>query len=406
MENRAGRIILLVVTAVLLLSFTFGGGIFAGGKLAEYRSANLGASHWTAGAQPQTGRQIPVDLGLIEEAIHLAENAYVEPVPQKKLVEGAIRGVLAALEDPYTHYLPTRAYENFKMETAGKFFGVGIQLGMKAKHLTVIAPLPDTPAAKAGIKTGDIIAKINGKPADDFSIEEAVKTIRGPEGTKVTLSVARKGAAKLLTYRLTRKEIRLVNVTSKMVSPEIGYVYLHSFNESASEDVRRELAKLQGKGAKALVLDLRNNPGGLLQQAVAVGSVFIEVGPIVKVVDRAKRVEWQNALGNAETDIPLVVLVNKGSASASEIVAGAIKDSKRGVLVGEPTFGKASVQKVLNLSDGSAVSITVAHYFTPKGRNIQKHGVRPDYIVRQKDDLLTKKDAQLRKAIELLKARI
>ncbi len=344
-------------------------------------------------------------VGVVDEIIHIINRTYVDPISDTKLVDGAINGVVQATRDPYTGYMGKQESRAFSIETQGKFGGVGIELGMKDHQLMVIAPMEGTPAYRAGVKAGDAIMEVDGKSTKGWTTEKAVGKIRGEEGTKVVLTMKRKGKPKLLRFKLTRGTIKLVNVTSKVLEGKVGYIHLHSFSESSGQDVRRELAKLEKKGVRALILDLRNNPGGLLEQSISVASIFIENGVIVKQKGRTGKTETAFAQGDADTNIPLAVLVNKGSASASEIVAGAIQDHKRGKIIGENTFGKASVQRIFELSNGGSLRVTIAHYFTPDGRNIAKKGITPDIIVKQPHGrLLTKTDKQLQKALELLRS--
>jgi carboxyl-terminal processing protease len=340
------------------------------------------------------------DLDLVDEAMAQIQNSYVKKVPGRKLIQGAIKGMMESLNDPYTRYYTKSDFRFLQEESRGHFFGVGIELGLTDHNITVVSPIEGTPAFKAGIKAGDIITKIDGKETKNMSLNEAVERIRGEEGTTVVLTMSRADVKKPLAFKLVRAKISLPNVVSRMLEPGIGYVRLHAFTEDSGSQFSEELDKMKREGAKGIVLDLRNNPGGVLEESVNIASNFIESGPIVSVKGRTEGSQTYVARGNAY-DFKLVILVNKGSASASEIVAGAVQDTKRGVLIGENTFGKGSVQSVIDLSDGSGLTMTVAEYFTPKGRSIHKKGVKPDIVVSLEKN--AQKDNQLEKAKEVLK---
>jgi len=342
----------------------------------------------------------PYNLELVEEAMAQIHNSYVKKVPARKLIQGAIKGMMESLDDPYSRYYTKADFRYLQEESRGHFFGVGIELGLKDHKITVVAPMDNTPASRAGIKAGDFIIKIDGKVTQNMSLNEAVERIRGDEGTTVVLVMSRTGAKEPLTFKLVRQKISMPNVVSKTIDPGIGYVRLHAFTEDSGSKVAEALEELKRKGIKGIILDLRNNPGGVLDESVKIASNFIETGPIVSVKGRTEGSQTYVARGNAY-DFKLVILVNKGSASASEIVAGAVQDTKRGVLVGEKTFGKGSVQSVIDLSDGSGLTMTVAEYFTPKGRSIHKKGVKPDVTVPLEKN--GEKDNQLEKAKEILR---
>ena len=338
----------------------------------------------------------------VEEVMQIIDHAYVERVSEKKLIDGAVEGMIGALNDPFTHYLDRTHYDVFKEETSGHFDGVGIMLDVtKDKELVVVSPIDGTPAAKAGVKANDIITKIDNKPTKGMSSDQAVKLIRGKRGTKVVLTMRRESVKEPLVFNLIRDKIDIPNVSHKVLEGNIGYLRLHQFNEQTSSDLKKHYNELKAAGVKGVIFDLRNNPGGILEEAVEVGSMWIPSGPIVKIKSRTGYVDSKNALGSADETMPLVVLVNKGSASASEIVAGALQDDRRAILVGETTFGKASVQTVIDLSDGSGILLTTDKYLTPKGRMIHKKGIKPDIEV--KFDHKAKEDIQRDKAIEVLK---
>jgi carboxyl-terminal processing protease len=380
----------IAVILLLIILTSFAGGVLVG-KYFERKKLESLASQYPS-------------LDKVHEVFGIIKHSYVEEVPNQKLVTGAINGMIEALEDPYTRYLDKKHFQKVKEETSGHFEGVGLMIGLKDRKLTVIAPIENTPAAKAGIKSGDQIIKIDNKLTKNMSIEEAVKRIRGKKGTIVRLTILRPGKKEPLVFKIKRAVINLPNVSSKMLDKDIGYIRVHVFNEQTSASVKKALDSLVKRGADGIVLDLRNNPGGLLQASVAVASQFIESGPIVKVKNRSGAIESYDAIGGANADIPLVVVVNHGSASASEIVAGAIQDHHRGMVVGEKTFGKASVQTIVTLSDGTGLLVTTNTYLTPKGRVIHKKGIKPDVVVKQVLSQVHRgKDRQLIEAKKVLK---
>jgi carboxyl-terminal processing protease len=350
--------------------------------------------------------QSKYSLDLVREVIDNILHGYVEEVDPDKLVEGAVKGAVESLDDPYTHYLDSTHFKTFQENTSGFFYGVGIQIDIKGKYPVVVAPIENTPAWKAGIKEGDLIIKVDGKSMEGVPIDAVVAMIRGEEGTKVVLTIRREGEKNPIDFEVKRARIDLPNIASKMLNGDIGYVRIHSFGEGTAKSLREAVEKLTEKGAKGLVIDVRNNPGGLLNEAVLTASLFIERGVIVKVESRSGKEEVYNAIRGVHGvgkvyDLPLVILVNKGSASASEILAGAIQDHKRGILVGEGTFGKGSVQNMVPLSNNAGLVITTAKYLTPNGRDIHKKGIEPDVKVQAGEDL-TKEDPQLDKAQEIL----
>ncbi len=322
------------------------------------------------------------NLDLFIEVLREIQKNYVEPVDVKKLIYGAIKGMVRTL-DPHSSFMTKDEYKELMIETKGKFSGVGIEITIRDGMLTVVAPIEGTPAYKAGIKSGDKIIKINDKPTKNMTLMDAVKLIRGPKGTKVKLTILRKGVNKPLEFVIVRDVIPLRSVKGFMLSSSIGYVRITSFQSNTSKQLKHILSKLEKHHLKGLILDLRNNPGGLLSQAVKVSDVFLDSGVIVST---RGRVRSQNFIAYAhknlvKRDYPIIVLVNAGTASASEIVAGALQDNKRALIVGTKTFGKGSVQTVIPLSDGSALRLTTARYYTPSGRCIQVKGIEPDIEV-------------------------
>lgn len=393
--TRKSVVIIGVLLALTLLTGVFFFGFYSGAGYEARKSAIDAVS----------GDGNSKDLKLVQEVLDIIRSQYVEKEANGKLVDGAVNGMIKALKDPYTRRLKGEHYKFLEEQTTGKFSGVGIELGSMDNKITVVAPIKDTPAFRAGILAKDVITAIDGRSTKDMNVSEAAKLIRGKEGTKVILTIQRQGA-KPFDVTLIREQIKYSNVTGKIVKEDIGYINVNNFSEGTGDDIRREIADLKSKGAKGLILDLRSNPGGLLDEAVAVSSNFLATGkPVVKTKPRVGKSEARLATGEAaDTTTPLVVMVDRGSASASEIVAGAIQDYKRGIVVGETTFGKGSVQTVVTLSDNSGLIITTAKYLTPKGRSINKKGVKPDVVVKldKKAHITKKEDKQLEKAEEIL----
>ncbi|KPJ97747.1 MAG: peptidase S41 [Nitrospira bacterium SG8_35_4] len=317
------------------------------------------------------------------ESLSLVKKNYVEEVDEKDLVYGAIKGMLNSL-DPHSAFMPPEAFKELKVDTQGEFGGLGIQIGIKNKILTIIAPIEDTPAYEAGVKAGDMIIKIEGKSTKDITLYEAVSKLRGRKGTKVTITIAREGLDKPKDFTITRDIIKLKSVKSRVIDDEIGYVKLTQFQEKTAGDLKKALKDLAKKDISSLVLDLRNNPGGLLKGAVDVTSQFLPSGKLVVYIQGrdGEKTKFNTSNGSSYYDYPMVVLVNEGSASASEIVAGALQDWEKALILGTQTFGKGSVQTVMPLSDGSALRLTTARYYTPKDRSIQTTGITPDIIVK------------------------
>ena len=339
----------------------------------------------------------------IFRAAQVVKGQYVGAADGVNLMTGAVKGLVNALGDPYSVYMDPKMYSELMLETKGSFGGVGIVLGVKDKKLTVVAPIEGTPAEAAGILSGDQIVRIGELDTKDMALDEAVGKIRGPEGSKVTLTIQRNGK-EAQEFPLTRATIVIKSVSGKMLDKEMGYIRVSMFSETTSKDFTRKLEELKDQGMTSLVLDLRNNPGGLIDQCVKVAELLVPKGPIVSVIGKdGDRETYQSS--STVAPLPLTVLVNGGSASASEIVAGAIQDRGVGKLVGVKTFGKGSVQRLMPLDKESAVKITIAEYHTPNDRSIHGKGIVPDVIVEiPKDfDRESKQDPQLDKAIEVLK---
>ena len=325
---------------------------------------------------------------------------YVEPVDDKTLLENAIRGMLTGL-DPHSSYLNPDEYKELKIGTTGKFGGLGIQVGMEDGFVKVISPIDDTPAFRAGLEAGDLIIRLNEKSVKGMTLNDAVKIMRGDPGTDIKLTVIREGADKPLPFTVTRDIISVKSVKSRILEPDYGYIRISNFQSKTARDLVSEVSKLKNDNKnelKGLVLDLRNNPGGVLSAAADVSDAFIDKGKLVYTKGRINNSEFEfNAKpGDIMNGLPLVVLINGGSASASEIVAGALQDHSRAVVMGSKSFGKGSVQTIQELRSGGAVKITTARYFTPSGRSIQGEGITPDIILERYEIKDSKDDASLR----------
>jgi carboxyl-terminal processing protease len=325
-------------------------------------------------------RMVPDSTGAIKllRAMDVVRSRYIEIVPVETLMNGAIKGMVSSLNDPYSIYMDPKMYKEFRLETEGSFSGVGIVISVKDKLLTVVSPIEGTPGDKAGIRSGDQILKIDGKETMNLALDEAVNKIRGQEGTDVTLTLRRGEIIK--DYTLTRANIQIKTVSSKMLPEKIAVIRLAMFNEQTAGEFYKQYEAMEAQGMKAMILDLRDNPGGLLDSSVKVSGKLVPKGPVVSVVTRDGETEVHRS-ELASVKYPLVVLVNGGSASASEIVAGAVQDTGAGTLIGTKTFGKGSVQSILKLSSDTAIKLTIAKYATPKNRFINGIGIEPDIKV-------------------------
>ncbi|MFH1407152.1 MAG: S41 family peptidase [Candidatus Omnitrophota bacterium] len=354
--------------------------------------------------KPET-ENIYEQIELFTDALSAIQTDYVEEVSPKKAIYGALKGMLADL-DAHSQFLDPEIYSEIKVETQGKFGGLGIEITIKDDLLTVVAPIADTPADKAGLKSGDRIIKIDGEITKDITLMEAVKKLRGKPGTQVKITVAREGEKEFLDFTITRDIIKVKSIKeAKILEDKIGYIRLVEFQERTANDFDLALADLKAKGMEALILDLRNNPGGLLSSAIGASERFIPKGDVI--VSTKGRIKEQNtqylSKGRKEmVDLPLIVMINGGSASGSEIVAGAIQDYKRGIILGEKSFGKGSVQTIIPLKDGSALRLTTSKYFTPLGRVIHNAGVVPDVVVAEEKSK-DKKEDEKSKSEEIFK---
>ncbi len=331
------------------------------------------------------------ELRTFSEVLTQVQKHYVDETKVKDLVQGAIRGMLSTL-DPHSAYMTPDMYKEMQVETKGEFGGVGIQIGVKENRLAVIAPIEGTPAFRAGIKAGDFITKVNDESTKDLTLMDAVQKMRGPRGTKVNLTIQRDGTPDPLLFSLVRDTIKIESVKYKVIDSTIGYVRLTQFQEATGKDLARALKQFKEQKVQGTILDLRNNPGGLLTAAVDVSEQFVGNGKLIVYTKgrEGKKDEWFSKTKETLEDSPMIVLVNEGSASASEIVAGALQDWGRAVIVGTTSFGKGSVQTILPLGDGSGLRLTTAKYYTPKGRSIQSTGITPDIVVKPQTQVVAK----------------
>ena len=346
-------------------------------------------------------------IDLFGEVLEKINREYIDEINQSESMDSAINGLLQSL-DPYSSYMSPEILEEMQTETSGEFGGLGIEVSMEAGVVKVISPIDDTPASKAGLKAGDYIVKINDTQVQGKSLSEAVDLMRGPVGSSIELTVRRRGEKKALTFNITREIIEIQSVKSELLEENIGYIRLTSFNENSSDQIEKQIKKLKkNKNLNSFILDLRNNPGGLLNQAIRISDFFLENGEIVSTKSRKKsdNRKWFAKKGDITDGKTLLVLINYGSASASEIVAGALKDHKRAIVVGENSYGKGSVQSIIPLKNRGAIRLTVAKYYLPSGKSISEVGVRPDIEVNEEGDnfkIRTDTDNQLNYAIKLL----
>jgi carboxyl-terminal processing protease len=394
----------LISGLLLLLTLSLGGTVVSKGT-------DTGATYET--------------LKLFTEVLSIVQNQYVDEVAPRDLIYSAIRGTLRSL-DPHSAFLDPEMYREMQVETTGAFGGLGIEITLKDDILTVVSPIDGTPAHRAGIQSGDRIIRIEGIPTKDMPLIDAVKRMRGKPGTKVTITIAREEWKEPREITITREQIRIQSIRSHDLEPGIGYIRLRQFQEQTPNDLEVALDRFAKNGGKALVLDLRNDPGGLLTAAVDVTEKFLQDGKLIVYTEGRLRNQSMRFVGHSKKpylDFPMVVLVNQGSASASEIVAGALQDWGRAIVLGTQTFGKGSVQTIIPLSDGSGLRLTTAKYFTPKGRSIHGKGITPDIVVEPpkvaaasqpqeaprapaplafEEEL--KKDVQIQRAVDILKA--
>ena len=345
-------------------------------------------------------------IDLFGEVLEKISKEYVDEVDQSKSMDSAINGLLQSL-DPYSAYMTPESFEGMQTETSGEFGGLGIEVGMEAGVVKVISPIDNTPASKAGLKAGDYIVKINNTQVQGKTLMQAVDLMRGPVGSSIEITVRRRGVKKALIFNITREVIQVQSVKSELIDNNIGYIRLTSFNENSSEQIKEKINKLnKNKDLKGYILDLRNNPGGLLSQAIKISDFFLENGEIVSTRSRqaSENRKWFAKKGDLTNGKTLIILINYGSASASEIVAGALKDHKRAIILGENSYGKGSVQSIIPLKNRGAIRLTIAKYYLPSGKSISEVGVTPDIEVAEGSDdfkFNSETDNQLNFAIKL-----
>ena len=347
-------------------------------------------------------------IDLFGEVLEKINEEYVDEINQSESMDSAINGLLQSL-DPYSAYMSPEIFNEMQTETSGEFGGLGIEVSMESGVVKVISPIDDTPASRAGIKAGDYIVKIQGIQVQGKTLTEAVDLMRGPVGSSIELTVRRRGEKKALTFNITREIIKIQSVKADLLENDIGYIRLTSFNENSSKQIKDNIEELEkNKSISAYILDLRNNPGGLLSQAIRISDLFLDNGEIVSTKSRqpSENRKWFAKKGDLTKGKTLIVLINYGSASASEIVAGALKDHKRAIILGENSFGKGSVQSIIPLKNKGAIRLTVAKYYLPSGKSISEVGVSPDIEINEEGEefrIKTKTDNQLSYAIKLLK---
>tara|TARA_B100001564_G_C20595330_1_gene649933 strand:- start:128 stop:1264 length:1137 start_codon:yes stop_codon:yes gene_type:complete len=347
-------------------------------------------------------------IDLFSEVLDKVNKDYVDEIDQNAVMDAAINGVLQSL-DPYSSYMSPQMLSEMQTETSGKFGGLGIEVGMEAGVVKVISPIDNSPASRVGIKAGDYIVKINDTQVQGKSLTEAVELMRGPVGTDIEITVRRVGKKKAIIFNITREIIKITSVKSKIIDGNIGYIRLTSFNENSSDQFKEKIKGLKkNKDINSYILDLRNNPGGLLSQAIKITDFFLDNGEIVSTKSRKKMEsrKWYANKGDVIEGSTLIVLINYGSASASEIVAGALKDHKRAILVGENSYGKGSVQSIIPLKNNGAIRLTISKYYLPSGKSISEIGVSPDIKVEEKSEnfkMNSENDNQLNFALKLLK---
>jgi carboxyl-terminal processing protease len=346
-------------------------------------------------------------IDIFGEVLEKINKEYVDDVDPSKSMDAAINGLLQSL-DPYSAYMTPESFESMQTETSGEFGGLGIEVGMEAGVVKVISPIDDTPASKAGLKAGDYIVKIEGTQVQGKTLTEAVELMRGPVGSSLEITVRRKGKKKAIIFNITREIIKVQSVKSKILNDSVGYIRLTSFNENSSQQIKKTISKFnKNKNLNSFILDLRNNPGGLLSQAIKISDFFLENGEIVSTKSRraSENRKWFAKKGDLIDGKSMIVLINYGSASASEIVAGALKDHKRAIIIGENSYGKGSVQSIIPLKNKGAIRLTISKYYLPSGKSISEIGITPDIEVEESVGnfkINTDTDNQLNFAIKLL----
>lgn len=392
------RILLTVLLIMAAMAFSFGAGIGVAPLLSS-----------SASGIPSP-RGMPKEFGLLTEVWNILEEDYVDKtaLDPRKLTMGAITGALEALADSHTAYIDADQNRLRKTAFRGTFDGIGAEVTMENKEVVIMAPLPGSPAERAGIRPGDRIVAVNGQPTLGMTLNEVVTRIRGPRGTKVRITIQHKGEDTPLELEITRAEVKTRTVTARMLPQGIAYVRISYFSERTNSELEAALKEIKSAGARGILLDLRNNPGGLLEAAVNVTSQFLKGGMVLYEIDsRGGSTPWAVKPGGLATDLPMVALVNKYSASGSEVMAGALQDSERAKLVGTATIGKGSVNRLRELSDGSAIYVTFARWLTPKGRLIEGVGLTPDIVVElTEEDIKRQNDTQLERALQHLESKL
>lgn len=395
------KIVLQIGVVVLLMAISFGGGVFYGyDKVPSIQKVD-GLSG------KEDDKPQDVDFGLFWDVWHNVETSFVDKtkMDKKAMVYGAISGMVKSLKDPYTVFMAPEEAKKFKDDVSGSFEGIGAEIGIRKDILTIISPLKDSPAEKAGLRAGDKVLKIDDTLTSDLTVDEAVTLIRGPKGTEVILYITRDGFEKAKEIKITRGVITIPTAKFEMKEGNIAYIALYHFYGNSSIELRSALRDALLSGAQGLVLDLRNNPGGLLDMSIDIASIFLPEGKIVVTEDYGNGTKYEHkSYGPAVLkDFPMVVLVNEGSASASEILAGALRDVRGVKLIGQKTFGKGSVQRLEDLEEGASLKVTIAKWFTPNGYSISDGGLKPDVEVEMTDEDFEKnKDPQLEKALSVI----
>lgn len=382
-----------LIAVLVLVVAAFGAGVFY-----DRTRANL---------NPGGLEDVSLQNAVGEVANIISDNA-LEPSSEASMTTGAINGMLESLEDSHAVYFDAKHFEYFNEQSSGAFYGIGITIANEGDDLVIQSVIEDTPASREGLKIGDVIVEIDGERQERWDTDEAVLRIRGEEGTTVTLGIRRDGAGSLMQIPIERARISVPNIEQELLESNIGYIRLYQFTENAADEIRQAVTALSAEGAEGFILDLRDNPGGLLSSSVEVSSLFVSDGVVVRVEDRSGMIEQHRATGQTATDAPMVVLINGNSASASEIVGGALQDYDRAVLVGEQSFGKGSVQQIEELSFGGAIKLTIAHYLTPQSRVIDRIGLTPDVEVEMAPELQAEHDTdtQLQRAIKELQEQL
>lgn len=401
MFNKKNFSIIAVIIVLNLISYTAG---FSVGN------HSIPSIQKIAGVAGKDAKVDDADFGIFWDAWSEMEKKFVgrKDLNKQDMVYGAIEGMVNSAGDPYTNFFEPKAAEMFKSDVDGSFDGIGAEIGFRKGILTIITPMDDSPAKRSGLLTGDAVLKVDDKSTQSMSLEEAVMAIRGKKGTEVTLGIAREGMEEVTDFKITRDTIVVPTISSEIKDGDIGYVKLYSFSTNAVSEFENAVKKLKSKGAKKFIFDLRNNPGGLLDAAIDISSSFLPRGELVLIEDFGNgdgKKEYRSYGKKLLEGVPTVILINEGSASASEIVAGAVSGKDKIKIIGKKSFGKGSVQELIDLPNGTFLKVTIAKWLTPNGQSIQDNGIEPDVAVEiTKEDIENKKDPQLDKALEIVKS--